>query len=297
MSKTNPRQLAGLALAVLFSAGCASAPSKDEAAEAAPVTITPEMSVAMGDRAWGAGDEEKALFHYLEATRDAPDVAGTWLKIAVLESRLGRPEVAMGAYARVLALEPEHPVALEETGLIYLARREAAPAREHLERAVRADPRRWRAMNGLGVMADLEGEHAVAADWFGRAIAVNPDSAMLQNNLGYSLYLAGNLEMAERQFRMAMSLDRGFSRAWRNLGLVLARQGYYEEALPVLMEVMDEPEAYNALGYVCMLEGRRYEAERYLREAIHRSPRYYEAAHENLARLQSMPPVRIEAGM
>jgi hypothetical protein len=50
---------------------------------------------------------------------------------------------------------------------------------------------------------------------------------------------------------------------------------------------MDAPQAYNSLGYVCMLTGRRGEAENFFAKAIELSPSYYAAAHDNLQRLRA----------
>ncbi len=149
------------------------------------------------------------------------------------------------------------------------------------------------AYNGLGMLADLAGEFDRAIAFYRVADAIRPGSAVTQNNLGYSYYLAGDLAAAEEHFRRTIHLDPEFERGWRNLALVLSHRQQYEEAVRALSHVGDKSEAYNILGYLCMMQGMHDDARRFLEKAISLSPVYYEMAYQNLERNRLMKKNRL----
>lgn len=149
------------------------------------------------------------------------------------------------------------------------------------------------AYNGLGMLADLAGEFDRAIAFYRVADAIRPGSAVTQNNLGYSYYLAGDLAAAEAHFRRTIHLNPDFERGWRNLALVLSHREQYEEAVRALSHVGDKSEAYNILGYLCMMQGMHDDAARFLEKAISLSPVYYEMAYQNLERNRLMRKNRL----
>jgi len=167
-------------------------------------------------------------------------------------------------------------------GLEYLNLSNDAAARKHLTRAVELDSVRWRAHNGLGVLADREQDYSTAIEHYEVALAANAGSPMLMNNMGYSRYLAGDLDQAARDFYRATELDSDYSPAWANLGLIYARRAWYEDALTILTRVREEPIAYNDVGFIALRNGDFLEAEQMLSEAVRLSPTFYEAANQNL---------------
>ena len=144
------------------------------------------------------------------------------------------------------------------------------------------------AYNGLGVLADLSGDYRRAVTYYTVAAAIRPNATNIINNLGYSYYLAGDLAAAERYFREVLQVDPSFERGWRNLALVYTRQERYDDALAVLSQIMDSAEAYNTLGYLCMVQGQHGRAQRFLEQAISLSPVYYELAYQNLEKSRLM---------
>ena len=237
-----------------------------------------------GDAAFRHGDHDRALMEYLRAVDKDQDTPDAFCRIGRLQATQKNAPLAHKAYARALELNPEHADALEGMGLLLLEQRRYDEAGEYLDRAVTADPTRWRSHNGLGIRADLQGDPEAAAMHYEAALLHVPNSPLLLNNLGYSLYLAGEWEQAADKFHAAVTQDLGYAPAWRNLGLVYARQARFDMALKAFERVMLTAQAQNAVGYLCMLDGRYAEAERFFREAIRQSPSYYETARQNLAR-------------
>src|SRR5205823_2292805 len=73
--------------------------------------------------------------------------------LAIAYVRAGRRDAAARTFERVLAMDPDSSVPLENLGVMALERGDLAAARNVYERAVRADPRSSRAHSGLGVVA------------------------------------------------------------------------------------------------------------------------------------------------
>jgi len=298
--------LLAMALALTLLSGCASAPAKpvstnagDDLYSGQPKAVfgtefpagSAAEAAARGDKAIADGDVDRALYFYVEAIGIDPSDKTTLLKIGAIHRDREDARLALAAYRRVLMLEADDVQALEGAGLALLELRELEAAQVLLARAVEHDERRWRAHEGLGVIADLrqeDGWAATAAAHYERALQIQPNAASVYNNLGYSRYLAGDLDAATAAFQRATALDPGFERAWRNLALVHAKLGDYDEALRILRSIESEAAALNDVGYLAMLEGFYDLAEQYLVDATEASPTFYRVAYENLDRVRAL---------
>jgi len=294
-----------LLVAALLSglSGCASVPSPP--ANGVDVALTGGMTdpaeiVDTASQRQARGDYQGALVLYLEAAKVSPD-SDVWLNIGIVQSKLGLNGKALAAYERAVEIDPTNAKAYEGAGLIYLDAEAQDTAQQMLRRAVDIDGSLWRAHNGLGVIADLEGRYEDAIEQYEMGLAVRPDSAMLRSNIGYSRYLSGDLGGAESDFIEAISLDRRYTTAWKNLGLVYARTGRYRDALELLQATSDKSTAYNDVGYIAMLNEDFELAETFFDEAIRLSPRYYASAVRNREmarnRLKDKPSTAEPAGI
>jgi Flp pilus assembly protein TadD len=293
----------GMAAVILVLSGCATGPNIKESADPygslyggkpniahtieSPASSAKEAS-QRGDEAWRRGNTDLALYNYVRALELAGGDPDILYKIGAIHTNGGNLELAQLAYQMALQGSSDHAGALEGLGLNLLQRRQQKEAEQYLTRAVAIDPARWRAYNGLGVMADLRKDYQLAATHYAAALKTRPDSPLLLNNLGYSNYLAGNLESAQRNLEFALSKNPQYERAWMNLGLMYTRRGQYEEALSAFRQVMDDAEAWNNVGYLCMMDGKYGPAENFILQAISLSPNYYANAHENLKRVHEL---------
>lgn len=282
-TKSRAAPTLALAAALLLLGGCASTGGMRDA-EAEPISW--QQSLAEGDAAMQRGRVDKALLAYVEALANYPDNAEILVRIGAAHSRIDSLEPAEKAYRRALELSPSNLDAAEGLGLVLLRRNRSEEARARLMRVAGAAPDRWRAQNALGVIADLGGAHADARGYYRLALMHTTQPAKVHNNIGYSWLQAGDLASAESEFENALELNHGYERAWSNLGLVACRQGHYQRGLEAFLEINDEPEAYNNVGYLAMIRGDLDVAERFLRQAVARSPSYYAKAHENLDKVE-----------
>lgn len=276
----------------LLIGGCATAAkSTDEAASEDPRARV-EQNIAAGDTAARSGDRELALYHYVRAVMDDERNVPALFRIATLHVADGKHALAEQAYRRLLAVDEKYAPGWEGLGLLMLDTSRQVQAEEYLRRAVELDATLWRSQNGLGMIADLQGHPEVAAQHYAAALALHPDDPQLINNLGYSKYLAGDWSAAETSFQAALSREPANAYAWSNLALLAARRGQYDKALDSLKRIGSEPQAYNNLGYLCLVNEKYTEAEYFLREAVRLSPTYYKAAQENLELLHTRRAVK-----
>lgn len=292
MQKTKRRAaLTGgvLLMVALIASGCASNPGmvKDAARDGGAETTDKEEAMRQGDAALQAGNMDLALFHYVKVLNADPKNAEALYRIAAIHSTKGNLALAEQAYLDLLQKDAGHPGALEGLGLVLLRKKEYAAAAEKLAAAVEADPKRWRAHNGLGILADLRKDYASAAGHYTAALQIRPDMPMLLNNYGYSRYLAGDWPGARSYFEKAVNKDPKYQQAWSNLALLYVRQDKFDHALRAFRQVMNEPEALNSIGYVCMMSGKTQQAEEYFLKAIKAAPSYYASAHDNLDRVRT----------
>jgi Flp pilus assembly protein TadD len=254
-----------------------------------PVFSAPE-GVARGDDAWRQGKLDLAVYFYVQSLAYDASTAQPFLKIAAIHEQLGNRALAIKAFELAVEREPENAGANERLGLLYVASHQDEMAEKVLQAAVRIDPHRWRAHNGLGILADRRSDFTVAKQNYDEAQRLQPDNAGVINNRGYSRYLAGDLTGAEADLRLAISLGAPAG-VWTNLARVQAAQQRYEEALENLLREHDEANAYNHLGQAALEAGELTKARDCFSEAIRESPRYFAAAQENLEQVNA----RIEA--
>lgn len=239
--------------------------------------------ISQGDTALAQGKSDEALFQYVKAIEldNNSDIA--LFKIADMHSQRGNAEQAKRAYQMVIKVNPNHGGAHEGLGLLLLSERQYAKARDHLTKAeINGAAANWRLYNSLGVISDLEKNYKQAIIHYQRALILQPELPLILNNMGYSRYMLGDWDGAEKYYRKAVQNDKNFERAWRNLGLLYIRKGRYEEAISIFTQVENLPEAYNDVGFICMLDGNYDISEAFFKRAIKLSPRYYEAANNNL---------------
>ena len=138
------------------------------------------------------------------------------------------PGAALNAFLASLALSPENPWVLADSGYAHLLRGEWEQAKDCLEHALKIRSSLTEARNHLGIALAQLGDREAALHQFQEV--GSPATAL--NNLG-TVYLAQNrLEEARAEFLKALRLQPGYSRAQANLLQVESRM-----PLPVLYEI------------------------------------------------------------
>lgn len=173
--------------------------------------------------------------------------------------RAGDLAAAQRLYARVLAEQPAHHVALFRSGLIDLQERRLEAARAAIERAVAAAPGESRYRFGLGQVLEAQGLLEPAAGQYREVLRLEPASRDAHLQLGAALQRAGRPDAAAEAYRGALALDPQDPVALGNLGAVLRETGRLEESEKLLRAALAlEPRAAaHAINLAITLHQRR----------------------------------------
>ena len=124
---------------------------------------------------------------------------------------------------QALRLAPEHPIALNDMGLLYTRQRRYAQAVEYFEKALKAKPNFTDAHMFLGACYQDMGKIDLAEKEFRAAVNISPLNVRARNYLG-ELYLAeGRTGEAEEQFRRSLESAENIE-AWDALGDIFLKR-------------------------------------------------------------------------
>jgi len=152
-----------IGLAACNSAAVKQTPARIEIQEAIGFTITEEARVdgdvridydrALGILEQGELEDGAALLESVVAA--APTLSAPWVDLAIAYHRLGDLEAAESNLRKALDLSPQHPIALNELGIVYRKSARFAEARQSYEAALAVYPGYHYARRNLAVLCDL----------------------------------------------------------------------------------------------------------------------------------------------
>jgi len=143
-----------------------------------------------------------------------------------------KAQLALRELENCFAMDPDHAVAHNLAGLIYMGRMEYADSLKHLKRAVELQPGFLMAQANLGAL------HVAMSNWE-EAITVlepllrDPNYAtphVAETNVGWANFKLGKLAEAEKHLIRALMLNDKMCLAYNNLGIVHLAQGREDEA-------------------------------------------------------------------
>ncbi len=279
------RVLAVCFLVVGLSA-CATDQAIEEISQEFVIPDDIEEVVFQAKKAEIQGQYQKAIEQYKEALeKNEADLAarvglaGVYLRQGVLKEA----EVMLTSVITdkaCLELKKESDVQLETASL--------ADAIENREERKKRSEYCGVAWNGIGVIFDISSDYVEAEKHYLEAISYKPDDAAFYNNYGYSLIMAHRYEEAEEILRQGFSLAPNSKRIRNNLAFSQAWARKYDQALETFSETLDDPEAYNNIGYIALLSRDYGKAIDLFEYAIELSPAYYVKASYNLKKAQRL---------
>jgi tetratricopeptide (TPR) repeat protein len=142
----------------------------------------------------------------------------------------GRPQEAVVAYRKALAVLPGEGALLQTLGLALAAGGTVGEAVASYQAALRADPWQPMAAMNLGVALEQQGDVAGAAAAYTQASALDPTLALGHLNLGTLALRNGAVGEAVAAFRRGVALDPGVAVGHFQLALALVQQGALREA-------------------------------------------------------------------
>jgi predicted O-linked N-acetylglucosamine transferase (SPINDLY family) len=212
---------------------------------------------------------------------EADAVLERTLQTAAEHHLAGRLEQAEAGYRQVLALRPDHGVALHRFGILALQMGLPAAALAPLARAAALNPAAWWSLCSLGQALEALGQCPEALDAFRRVTALNPDCLEAWLGSGAACRTLGLGPEAVAAYREAVRLAPGHAEAHNNLGIVLQDAGRLPEAIAAFSRALalrdDFPLAHSNLGNALLLDGQVNPALAVLRGAAARWPEFTEA--------------------
>lgn len=165
-----PMMISGVAVLIaLMIAGCSTPTTKQQAGRYDMVrddtgfTITEEARIGGDVRsAYDAAlllleqeQYQRGIAQLIGVTNRAPNVTAPWIDLGIAYGKIGDLERAEASLLAALALNPRHPVALNEIGMIYRKRGSFAQARASYERALAVYPDFHFARKNLAILCDV----------------------------------------------------------------------------------------------------------------------------------------------
>jgi len=203
----------------------------------------------------------------------------------LVKHRAGMLSDAERMYLDLLAVEPDHAVALHLAGIVAHQTGRHGLAAERIGRALALKPDFAEAHSNLGNVLKALGRLDEALDSYRRALALKPDFAEAHFNLASVQHQLGRLDEAVAAYGRALELRPDYVDALSNLGLALKEQDRPDAALELLRRAIAlRPDHAEALSNLGLIHKERNEGEAAIaafRQAIAANPNHARA-HANL---------------
>ncbi len=185
----------------------------------------------------GKSEEEVLAADQLEgADRDVADAAmlGKIIERAHQQHQSGQVVRAESLYRQVLHFDPDHVVANNLLGLLYLQTQRFEEATQYIENALRVIPDDAQAHANLGLALKCLDRPADAAKHFQKSLQIEPRNPRACNNLGGIFVSLGKVEESLACFQHALAIQPSFPEVHFNLGNALLHLQRYDEAVTSL---------------------------------------------------------------
>ncbi|MBC8120986.1 MAG: tetratricopeptide repeat protein [Gemmatimonadaceae bacterium] len=210
------------------------------------------------------------------------------LSIALQHCQAGQWPQAEAILHQILQVQPGHPDALLNLGVLVYQRGDTTTAVDFATRATRSDPGFVEAHYTLGRFLEAQEKLDEATASYRQALALKPGYAEAHYNLGLVLSRQGEPQQAAASHRAALALAPDFAEAHNELGIILEVQGEQAEAAACYRRALairpDLAEAHNNLGVILVAQGKLEEAAASCRQAIALKPDSAQF-HYNLGRV------------
>lgn len=163
-----------------------------------------------------------------------------------------------------------------QQAVAHLQRNELDAASALLARILAVAPEQPDALQLMGMIARNSGDPTAAETWLRRSLKANPNQPHVRNNLANLFKTLGRLDEAVNEYKAALRLAPGYTDAWINLGLAEVAAGNHGEAVKAYDRALaispGLSKAWNAKGLALSALERLPEAEAALREAVRLAP-------------------------
>jgi tetratricopeptide (TPR) repeat protein len=195
--------------------------------------------INQGIASMSAGDMEKALAEFKEASHLEPKSSKPFVWIGVTENQLGHFQEAAAAFQSALNLDPTSQAAHYNLALSLIRLHKNPAAIHELEEVVKADPSIVDAQYNLAVLLEDEGHYAEAVPHLEIAEHERPQDAGIAVRLIES-YIKTNRKQQALRLANQIDLSGLTNDTAMTLGSLLLENGEFESAIRVLTAAHSE---------------------------------------------------------
>lgn len=228
---------------------CASGPSPEEVQNKDHAATL----IKIADDTRAGGDFVSALTLYRQVHEQNPHDPVPLARMGATLMEVGNYAEAAGAWRAALELKPHEPAYHRGLALALLAQGEAEKAMAELRPVLAQDGDDPRVYNALGIAHDMLGHHHLAQQDYRRAMRLAPTNVGFRNNYGMSLALAGNYADAISILSDVANAPDALPRYRLNLALVYGLSGDQVRAAATAREVLGEHAVQNNLASYAVL--------------------------------------------
>ena len=210
--------------------------------------------MAMGDKIQATGDYQEALKHYDGAIDPKnPDALALYRRGAAHDA-LGQTDRALSDYDAAIRLDPTHPAAFFDRGILLATRKRAyGRAIADFDRALELVPNNIDALLHRGDAYGQMGDFGRSLADLDRAVELAPDNAQAYVSRGLANSRRGENKLAVPDYSTALKIDPRNVDALVNRAAVYATNGQQDLAIHDLDAAIairsDNPIAYYNRGY------------------------------------------------
>jgi tetratricopeptide (TPR) repeat protein len=195
------------------------------------LTLTLSQAIGRAFSAYNAGKLVEAEQLCQQIINAKPDLFEVLHLLGVVQSSLGKKDMALASYDRALAVRPDFAEALSNRGIALKELKQFEEALASYDRALALRPDYAQALCNRGnTLHELKRfEEALAS--YDRALAVRPDYAEALSNRGLTLHELKRFDEALASYDRALTVRPDYAEALSNRGLTLRELKRFKEAL------------------------------------------------------------------
>ena len=159
-----------------------------------------------------------------------PAVAGM-MGLGLEQQKAGKLAEAERCYRQVLAIQPNHPDALQLLGAVAYQNGHYVVAAEWIRRAIKKDRNNSAWFSNLGLALEGQGRFEEALASYNSALRLEPDNAEALNNRGNVLKALGRIDEALASYDEALAFNPNHAESLNNRGNILHSCNRLDEAL------------------------------------------------------------------
>lgn len=198
-----------------------------------------------------------------------------------LLQQLGDLAGAEECWRRVTELLPQSSDFHVQLGLLLLEESRPGEAVEQFDTALRLNPAKTAARNGLGMALARQGDYTGASREYERLLKLKPLAVDALLNLGVALQAQGKTEAAGQEFRRALQCPCDNPEALVMIGRICLKEGWLPEAITNFATAANldpaDAKARFLYGETLAATGRRAEAQTRYEQALRLDPSLAEA--------------------